>query len=578
MSLPKLNAALVRRAIVAVLLIAVIVLIWDAWRAVRGLNAMRDDSRRIAAHLATGDNAGAIAASRDLERHAAAAKSATGDPVWWLAGHIPFVGQNFQAVATAATVADAIGTHSMPTFLDLAEAVQHGDLKPVDGRFDPLAFQRRYPAVRQAADQVDGPANAMARVHASDLLPPLDSLIADFQTKVAQAKAAADAAADAFEVMPEMVGGNGPRDYLLLVQSPAELRSTGGLPGTWAHIHADNGRLTMDKTEDLSKISAASLPLTKDELALFGPKLGQDPRDINIDPDFPRVAQIAAAKFAAKGVAVSGVFAVDPQALAYVLSGTGPVPISAGLTMTADNAVALLMNQMYVMFPNRSDQIAFNDAAAKGAFHALVHGVGNEAMAIRGLAIAAMEHRVLAWSANPEVARVIGDGQLSGKLIGDDGATPHVGLFLNDDVQGKPDYYLQQSQLVRSLSCKAGVQTLELTAAYRSMMPVDAARMTPWIVGLGNMVPPGQIAIGAYLVAPFGGTIDHVEMGGNTYVASSSLEGRPVAPLYFVLKPGEIVTIKATVHTRKGQTGDGVFTWTPGMSTTTDPATFRSTC
>lgn len=576
----RLRSRGVRRTVLALVLLALVVLAWDTWRAVEGLSSLRSDSTAIGEHIRTGDVAGAREASARLQKHSRQARDATGGLLWTAASHIPLIGDNFGAVATAAEVADAIATHSMPTFLDLAQAVQSGDLKPHDGRFDPAAFAARYPAVRAAAIGVDGPADAMARVRSSDLVPILSGQIAEFQRRVVEGRAAADAAANAFQVMPEMVGGQGPRDYLLLVQNPAEIRSTGGLPGTWAVIHADDGKLTMTKSADAAVMASDGRPaLTADEVALFGPSFWGDPRDITIDPDFPRVAAVAAQKLREQiGVDPAAVFSVDPIAMAYVLAGTGPVTLKNGTQLTAYNAAGFLLNGLYQGVPDRAARQEYNSEAAHGVFDALVHGNGNQTQAIRGLVTAALQHRVLAWSPDPVISKIIGAEQLTGALAGDSGTTPQVGLFLNDAVQGKPDFFLVQSESVRSLGCDDGVQKLELSASYRSSMPANAAALSEWVVGEGNVVPRGQIAVGAYVVGPFGGKVDYVEMAGAFYAAATSLNGRPVAQLYFTLKPGDLISLKAIIHTAKGQTGDGKFTWTPGMELKSNPDGFASSC
>ena len=47
--------------------------------------------------------------------------------------------------------------------------------------------------------------------------------------------------------MPALLGGSGPRDYLLVFQNNAELRATGGLPGVMSLIHAENGRVDITR-------------------------------------------------------------------------------------------------------------------------------------------------------------------------------------------------------------------------------------------------------------------------------------------------------------------------------------------
>ena len=42
-----------------------------------------------------------------------------------------------------------------------------------------------------------------------------------------------------------MLGSDGPRHYLLVVQNNAEIRSTGGLPGSFMILNAEDGKLSL---------------------------------------------------------------------------------------------------------------------------------------------------------------------------------------------------------------------------------------------------------------------------------------------------------------------------------------------
>jgi Protein of unknown function (DUF4012) len=52
-------------------------------------------------------------------------------------------------------------------------------------------------------------------------------------------------AARAVRLLPPMLGANGPREYLLLVQNNAEQRATGGIPGSVALLRAVDGAVTV---------------------------------------------------------------------------------------------------------------------------------------------------------------------------------------------------------------------------------------------------------------------------------------------------------------------------------------------
>jgi len=573
-----------RRRVIAtvgvVVVVAAIVFIVEAVLAGLALNAAKKDGDQIVAALNAGDLESAQAAAHKLEKDAGRARSLTGGPLWWTAAHIPWLGKNLAAFQDTSQALDAIGSRSLPTLLHLADEVQNGTLRPRGGRIAPAAIAALAPEVKRAAVAIDGPAAKVAQVKASSLLPGISNLMKGVQERIGQARTAIDAAADAFQVLPRVLGGDGPRDYLLLVQNPAEIRASGGLPGTWALLHADRGRLTMTSTTFLGNLQQESAPtkITAEEAALFGSDFGRIPNEITATPDFPRAAKIAAAIEKRRGVNVSAVFSVDPIALAYVLQGTGPVPLRPGVTLTYGNVVPYLMNEIYRL----EDPIAQNDAfalAAHKTFDALVKGQGNQVNAIRGLVQAVNRHRVFAWSADPELAQVINAQSLTGAFPADTGTTPQVGIYLNDAMAGKPEYYLKQSASVTATSCKSGVQTLKMDASFTSTMPSNAKKLPIWIVGTGEFAPKGDILMNAYLAAPWKGTIESLTVDGKPIsITANTLNGRQLSIFSLHLKPGQLITVSATMQTGPGQTGAGKLTWTPGMGLDPDPATFDSAC
>ncbi|GAC1382977.1 MAG: DUF4012 domain-containing protein [Marmoricola sp.] len=572
-------------AVGALVLIAAIVFVIEAVLAALAMSAARADGDAVAARLSAGDLVGASAASAKLEKDAQRARSLTDDPLWWVGDHVPLLGADVSAVQDSATALDAIAHSSLPVLLTLADAVENGSLRPRAGRVSPEAIARFAPSVRQAANALDGPALQVQNIDTSSLLPPLNSLMSQVQSRINQAKVAIDAAANAFEVLPTVLGGHGPRTYLLLVQNPAEIRASGGLPGTWALIHANDGHLRMTQTkfvgqiaQGISGFNSVPVPLTTDEAELFGSQFGTTPNDITETPDFPRAAQIATALERRLGVNVSAVFSVDPMALSYVLAGTGTVTLQPGVQLTAGNAVPFLLNYLYLHtdFPTQNATFAL---AAHRTFDALVAGQGNQVNAIRGLVQAVLRHRVFAWSADPALAKVVDAESLSGAFPQNTGQTPQVGIYLNDGVAGKPEYYLRQSSVVNATGCSGGVQQLRLQTSLQSLMPPNAVTLPIWVVGTGEFAPKGHILMQGYIAGPWHGTIDSVTVDGQPItVTANQLDGRQIALLPVDLTPGQLMTVTATMHTGPGQTGPGQLTWTPGMGLDPDPATFGSGC
>lgn len=554
----------------------------QTWRAADALVDARSLGRTLTAQLNAGDLTGAEQTADRIKSATGRAKGSTGGPLWSIGAHVPVLGHNVAAVRTSAEVTDVIARESLPRLLALASAVESGELRPRNGRVDLAAVAKFAPSVRRAASAVDDQAKRMEAIRTSGLLPPLDDLVGELRTRVADGTAAIDAAADAFDVLPRMLGGNGPQTYLLIVQNPAEIRSTGGLPGSWAVLHARNGKLTMGRQGDANLFATGRPPLrlTDEEKAIYGSDLGADPRDLTFLPDFPRVAQMAAALARAHGVHVDGVFAVDPLALGYVLAGTGPVSIGNGTQLSAGNASTVLLNTVYLLVNDPKKQNDVFAQAARKVFDALVTGRGDQVRAIRGLVLAAGQDRVLAWSNDPTVARVIGDNKLSGSLPTDTGKTPQVGIYLNDGVAGKMEYYLRYSSEVKATSCSDDAQTLRLTTTLRSVAPKNlASTSSVFVTGTGQYAARGDILMNLRIYGPWGGSVDALQVDGKSITVTGNLhDGRQVATVPVLLSPGQSMTITGTLRTGHGQTGDTRLTSTPGMELTRNPATYPSAC
>lgn len=559
---------------------AIVVFVIQAVLAARALSAARTDASALAQSLSSGDLSRATVEAQALEKHAQSARSYTGGPLWSVGSIVPFLGGNVSAVRDTARALDVIATRSMPVLLKVAGQVEHGSLRPHRGRISPQAIAALAPEVRQAAAALDGPAAQIARIDVGGLIGPLQSPMRQVQKRVQEARTAIDAAANAFQVLPAMLGGSGPRNYLLLVQNPAEIRAPGGLPGTWAILRAVDGRLALTDAASAGAYTPKVRPIkaTPDETALFGTDWGMTASDATVSPDFPRDAEMAAALAAQHGKPVSAVFSVDPIALSYVLRGTGPVKVSPTVTLTASNVVDVLLNQVYRTL-NSDQQNAFYALAAGRIFDALVAGQGNQLVAIRGLVDGVQGHRVFAWSGDPTLAKVINAESLTGGFLGRTGSTPQVGVYLNDGVPGKQEYYLRQETSARAVSCRDDVQTIELKARFRSLMPANARTLPLWIVGTGAFAPKGHMFMTLYVAGPWQGSVVSVTIDGvSQTVTSNLLNGRQLAVLPLTIAPGQTVSMTATLQTGPGQSGAGQLTWTPGMTSGPDPVSFASVC
>lgn len=577
-----------RRAVVAALsLIALFVVgifAWQAYSASRALLDARERAELVQQRIQDGDFDGANRALADLRQHTSQAHDSTDGVLWDLGRHVPYFGRNVGAVQTVSEVLDTATKVNAPIALELSKAVDGGVFRPVKGQIDLAEVARLTPDVRRAASSIEAASADLDDIRTGKLTFPFNDLVGDLKDQVERARSAATATATAFDLMPQMLGSTEPRDYLLIIQNPAELRATGGLPGSLAVLHADKGRITMGwqgSAGDLNPFPGPVVQLPKDTLQQYGPGMATDFRDINFTPDFPEAAQIAKVMLKQKQkIDVDGVVSVDPLALAGLMQGTGPINVGNGIVLTATNVTAVLLNQTYQSIQDAAAQDTFFENVARKIFDAVTNGQGSQQLAIKGLATSANQHRVQLWSDHEDEESRLTGTAVGGVLRGKSGSVPEVGMYINDSTAGKMDYYLQYRSSVAGVDCrKHGAQDLRATMALTSTMPTDFSKLSEFITGTGQFAPKGTIAFNLRIYAPYGGEITGIKIDGVDHSATADLhKGRQVALLVMALKPGQESVVTADIRTAPGQDSDGIFSFTPGMVPAQNGVKITSAC
>jgi hypothetical protein len=574
-------------ALALLLLIAIAVFVWQAITAARSLSDARHRADEIKTAIEQGDFALAAQDLQQLQHSAHDAHQATSGLLWDIGRYIPFLGRNIHAVQVVSSVLDTASAQNAPVALQLSQRVDAGQFRPHDGQFDLAVFRELTPAVTQAAAGIDRADDQLAGIHPESLLFPFKNAVATLQKQIADARSAADATSTAFRLAPQMLGGDGARTYLLMIQNPAEIRSTGGLPGSLALLHADRGRLTMGwQGSDLdinggpNGFPAPVVRLAHNTALQYGPTPASDIRDSNFTPDYPEAAGIARAMVLKRlGGSIDGVLSIDPIAMAMLLSGTGPINVD-GAVLTPANLVAGLLNTTYQTVSNPLAQDHFFEAVARQAFNAVAGGQGDQKQAIKALANAGGQHRVLIWSARPDEERLLSGTSVAGGLNDAPPKDPAVGVYFNDALAAKAGYYLHYQVTTAAVDCRNdGSQDLRTTVTLVSTMPANYQSLSPYIIGLGLFAPQGTIAVNMRIYAPRGGSITDMMVDGTQHsVTADQHDGRQVGYLPIALRPGQRMTVAADLRSAPGQSGDGVLSFTPGMIPTPNGVMITSAC
>jgi hypothetical protein len=336
------------------------------------------------------------------------------------------------------------------------------------------------------------------------------------------------------------------------------------------HLRPVHGRIGRQADASLiGSFATPALPLTKQELALFGPGLGTYAQDVNFTPDFPRSAQLIRAMWKARtGVSVDGVLSADPVALSYLLRGTAPVPVAGGRTLTAGDAVQTLLSSVYADIPDPQRQNLFFESVAHSVFDAVASGRGRPATVFSNLVTAVDQRRVLLWSAHRQEQALLDPTALAGALATHPVKAPVVGVYLNDGGASKLDYYLDYSVDVASRACQSDRQVIDVTLHLRSRVPKGAAGLPDYVANNAPGLPRGVIRLSLFTYAPVGGGFGRSTLGGRTNnLSPRPHDGRTVVAQTVDLAPGTSQTLTWQMISGKGQTGRTQLRVTPGAHT-----------
>lgn len=571
----------------AVLLLMVVVVSsigwsgWTAWKVNQSLSAAVDDAQALRQSLEQADDARIDASLADLQQHTSAAADRTSGTTWSALTFLPKYGDDAEAIRTISDVLDDLSSDGLEPLTGITTELDA--LAPTMGAIDLSALAVLTPKVLAGAESFERAEQRLEGIEALPLEPALRTRFRDLRAEVSSAANGLSAAAVATEIMPTILGADGARDYLLAFQNNAEIRATGGLPGAVSLMHTEGGRVELTRQVpgiSFGRTDEPVLPLTDAERDIYGEELGVWFVDANFTPDFPRAAALMKARWEqVYPEQIDGVIAVDPVALSYALTSTGPVSV-AGRTLTSDNVVDELLHEVYLRFESPKKQDAFFQAAAAAVFGAMTDGVDSPEELFTALARGVRERRIRLHSFEPDVQDEIAGSVIAGELVTRDSAAPQVGVYLNDATGAKMSYFLRHDVKVDTTFCKDGVQGLTGKVHLLSDAPEDAASLPDYVTGAGTYgTAPGTQTVVVRLVGPVGGSISEVAFNSKPVEALPVLQdGRPVVSTVAKLTPGFTLDITWRMVTGQGQTADVDVESTPSVLPLQTSSTSPSAC
>jgi hypothetical protein len=464
--------------------IATLLLVGAIWIVATALFARREalrveaELRQIETLVASGNIPQAQHVASGIPAHAARAHSLTTGPAWWLASHVPYLGRPLEIVRGTTEASHQIGSKGVPTLIEVAASLNPNELRTSGKTLNLAPIVAAAPKLSAASKTLDDAIRSIDKLPSSSWLGAVDGPRVRLALELHSIGGYVDAAARAADVLPSMLGENGPKRYFIGLQNEAEMRGTGGLPGAFAVVVADHGTINFTHFgSDAELLPAATGQLITTGLN-FGPEYNRAygasaPTSFivnsNLSPNFPYAAQIWAKMWQkVSGQHVDGAIALDPAVLGAFLSITGPVTLADQATIDAASVVTLTERDQYSIFNDNNERKAFVVSILKAVSTKLTSQRSGATALARLMSEAAKQQRLLAWSSDPAVESRLMQTSYAGAIPAT--KSTFVGPVLNNVAAGKLDFYLLRAVNYHRSGC-GDTRDVLVTITLRNQAP-----------------------------------------------------------------------------------------------------------
>ena len=473
-----------KRVLLGSALLFLLVGLAAGWLGSRGLVAKREltaaqgdlTSARTALLDQRTDDANAAVTSAG--RHTARARAMVEDPFFRAATHLPIFGTSVYVASQLATTADTLAGELLPQAIRSAESLNPQRLRGPDGGIDVALLQRVVPQLDAVASRLTALAAHTHRLPQANVAGVIDRPRQRFVGQLDQLNQVVTAAARAVDLAPALLGADRPRRYFVLIQQTSESRGTGGLPGGFAILVANHGRLSVAAQGTDADLHNGPIPVPpgvpQDYVDLYERQYGVFDiwQNVNVSPDLPVVARVVAARWQHQsGQHVDGVIALDALALADILRGSGPVDLGGRQIAPAQLPDYLAVGQYrdFAAFDRQAARKEKLTMVARAATARLVQGGGSTADLLRGLIDAVRSGHLRMASDDPALGPSLRAAHIDGALPG--GTAPLAYPVLFNSTGGKLDYFLSRSVRYDAGPCTGARRRSTITVDLRDDAP-----------------------------------------------------------------------------------------------------------
>lgn len=440
--------------------------------------------------------------------------------LWNLASNIPVLGEDITIVQTLGDACSTLVNDALVPITTSVSGIGTSELLQ-DGVINIGLIQNLSNAISSSLPAIEESVSAISALPKAHI-PQLANILDRIQGPVSEIQGLIDELKPVLDLLPQMLGADGQtRTYLIVAQNNSEVRSTGGLPGSWGTICITDGAISMGEFTTVVNHPGFDVPVLDEELNYLGWTLGTNAAQMTYTPNFVRTGELASEYWSQAGFGeVDGVISVDPVFLQRLLGLTGGFTAPDGAVVDGSNAAKVLLSNTYWKFGNDGDaQDAYFGSIAALAFENVMGNLGNASMTdfLDVLEKSAEDCRLLVWMANEEEENLMRALGVSGEPSFDP-TQPELGVYLNDATWSKIDWYISCYTTIGEgvVNADGSISYAVTTYLSNTITPEEAASAPAYVKGVNpEKRDDSDMLTYVYFFAPAGGTISEISFEGS---------------------------------------------------------------
>ena len=381
-------------------------------------------------------------------------------------------------------------------------------------------------------------------------------------------------------VLPDALGANGVRRYLVAIGNQAEMRAAGGAPLSLVLVEFDDGRISIPIK---GQTSTQLFPPLNAKVSWWGPGANPffagNPRNdpfvvTNTHPNLLFSAQeMAGAWVGGEYPPVDGVITIDLTAVAAVLDATGPMESAAYGSVDGKRLVQILLVDAYQTF-GQADATERQQANQQLLDDLLQRLLGGDDLvkAAQAMVSTAPGRHLQFWLRNPKLETLAIDSKTAGE-VNDPGTGDWSAVYTQNGNQSKVDVFQQRNVLVTANISEDGSAQVTQQMTVTNATPADRPEGPPerigyetsWLKAAYIMYVPDQ-ATDFDAVYPFDFAVrpfkNHPQLGGGW---ADDGFGHRLIRIVGWTKPGGQNSVTVTYNLPAGtftKSADGILSYT----------------